>query len=140
MRETNARLVIVGEGPECERIASEARAQCVAGRVHLPGFLPDPAHYIGLFDIFALSSDSEQFPISLVEALAADLPIVATAAGDIPVMVSTDTRPLIVERDQEAALTAALDTPAPRHALMWSMVRANRARAPRAIHRERRRG
>src|SRR3546814_1263508 len=109
MRETNARLVIVGEGPECERIASEARAQCVAGRVHLPGFLPDPAHYTGLFDIFALSSDSEQFPTSLVEAMAADLPLVAPALGGIPVMVSTDNRPLIVERDDEAAFTAALD-------------------------------
>lgn len=129
MRETNARLVIVGEGAECERIASEARDQGVAGRVHLPGFLPDPAHYIGLFDIFALSSDSEQFPISLVEAMAADLPVVATAVGDIPVMVSTDNRPLIVERDDEAAFTAALDTLAQRPDLRRSMGRANRERA-----------
>src|SRR3546814_11150764 len=87
MRETNARLVIVGEGPECERIASEARAQCVAGRVHLPGFLPDPAHNIGLFDIFALSSDTENIPIPLVEAMAANLPHLSTAAGDRPGMV-----------------------------------------------------
>src|SRR3546814_13453089 len=79
-------------------------------RSHLPGFLPDPAHYIGLFDIFALSSDSEQFPISLVEAMAADLPIVATAVGDIPVMVSTDNRPLIVERDDEDRKSTRLNS------------------------------
>src|SRR3546814_11052341 len=61
--------------------------------------------------------------------MAADLPIVATAVGDIPVMVSTDNRPLIVERDDEAAFTAALDTLAQRPDLRRSMGRANRERA-----------
>ena len=129
MRERNARLVIVGEGPECERIAAEARAHGVADRVHLPGFLPDPANYIGRFDIFALSSDSEQFPISLVEAMAAGLPVVATDVGDIVAMVSLDNRPLIVEREDEAAFTAALDTLAQRTDLRRSIGLANRERA-----------
>ena len=55
----------------------------VADRLLMPGFLADPARWIGRFDIFALSSDSEQFPISLVEAMAAGLPAVATAVGDV---------------------------------------------------------
>ena len=75
--------MIVGEGPESERIAAEARARGVAARLLMPGFLADPARWIGHFDIFALSSDSEQFPISLVEAMAAGLPAVATAVGDV---------------------------------------------------------
>jgi glycosyltransferase involved in cell wall biosynthesis len=56
-----ARLVIVGEGPESERIVAEARRLGVADRLHLPGFLPRPARYLGLFDMFAISSDSEHF-------------------------------------------------------------------------------
>jgi glycosyltransferase involved in cell wall biosynthesis len=129
MREKAARLVIVGEGPECERIVAEARSCGVAGRVHLPGFLAHPARYVGCFDMFALSSDSEQFPISLVEAMAAGLPVVATGVGDIPAMVSADNRPLIVDRDDEAAFAAALDTLAQRPDLRRSIGRANRERA-----------
>src|SRR4051812_30675153 len=72
-----ARLVIVGAGPESERIAAEARRLGVGDRLAMPGLLADPARWIGRFDIFALSSDSEQFPISLVEAMAAGLPAVA---------------------------------------------------------------
>ncbi|HKR25499.1 MAG TPA: glycosyltransferase, partial [Allosphingosinicella sp.] len=98
-----ARLVIVGEGPESERIAAEARARGVAARLLMPGFLADPARWLGHFDIFALSSDSEQFPISLVEAMAAGLPAVATAVGDVGAIVSEDNAPLIVDPEDEAA-------------------------------------
>ncbi|HEX4736110.1 MAG TPA: glycosyltransferase family 4 protein [Allosphingosinicella sp.] len=129
MTSRNARLVIVGSGPESERIVAEARARGVADRVHLPGFLPEPARWIARFDIFALSSDSEQFPISLVEAMAAGLPAVATAVGDVPHMVSADNRPLIVEPDDEAALTAALDSLAERSDLRRAIGRANREKA-----------
>ena len=129
MRHKKARLVIVGEGPESERIASEARTLGVGARVHLPGFIADPARYIGAFDIFALSSNSEQFPISLLEAMAAGLPVVATAVGDIPAMVSADNRPLIVSPDDEAGFAAALDSLADRPDLPASIGRANREKA-----------
>ena len=129
MRDKTARLVIVGQGPESERIAAEARAHGVASRVHLPGFLPEPARYIGRFDIFALSSNSEQFPISLVEAMAAGLPAVATAVGDIPAMVSADNRPLIVAPEDEAGFTAALDSLGDRPDLRSSIGRANLQKA-----------
>jgi len=85
-----ARLVIVGEGPERARIEATAALLGMADRVHLPGFLPDPHRYVGLFDIMALSSKSEQFPIAVVEGMAAGLPIVAPAIGDIPLMVTPD--------------------------------------------------
>ncbi len=102
----NARLVIVGEGPEHRAILAEAAQLGVSERVHLPGFLPDPARYMGLFDIFALSSDSEQFPISLVEAMAAGLPAATTAVGDIASMVAEANRPFLAA--DEAVLTEAL--------------------------------
>jgi glycosyltransferase involved in cell wall biosynthesis len=124
-----ARLVIVGAGPESERIAAEARRCGVADRVHMPGFLADPARWIGGFDIFALSSDSEQFPISLLEAMAAGLPAVATAVGDVPHMLAADNLPLVVAAEDEAAFAAALDTLAARPDLRRALGRANRAKA-----------
>lgn len=129
MAHKEARLVIVGTGPESEAIAAEARAQGVASRVLMPGFLADPARWIGHFDIFALSSDSEQFPISLVEAMAAGLPAVSTRVGDVADMVSGDNVPLIVDIDDEPALAAALDTLADRDDLRRAIGAANRGKA-----------
>ena len=129
MKQKKARLIIVGEGPESENIMAAARAAGVADRVLLPGFLADPARFIGLFDIFALSSDSEQFPISLVEAMAAGRPVVATAVGDIASMVSPDNRPLVVACQDEAAFTAALDSLAERADLRRAIGQANREKA-----------
>jgi glycosyltransferase involved in cell wall biosynthesis len=124
-----ARLIIVGEGPESERIAAEARARGVADRVLMPGFLADPARWLGHFDIFALSSDSEQFPIALIEAMAAGLPAVATAVGDVPAIVAEDNRPLIVAPDDEAAFAAALDSLADQPHLRRAIGEANREMA-----------
>ena len=131
MSNRRARLIVVGEGPESERIAAEARDQGVASRLLMPGFLADPAQWIGHFDIFALSSDSEQFPISLVEAMAAGLPAVATDVGDVGAIVSDDNRPLIVDREDEAAFAAALDSLADRADLRRAIGGANREKAVR---------
>lgn len=123
------RLVIVGEGPERARIMAEAERLGVAERVLLPGFLPDPLSYVGLFDIFALSSDSEQAPISLIEAMAAGLPVAATDVGDIAAMVSAPNRPLIVPTSDEPALAAALTRLAGDLDTRQRVGAANRARA-----------
>jgi glycosyltransferase involved in cell wall biosynthesis len=124
-----ARLVVVGAGPESERIAAEARRLGVGDRLVMPGFLADPALWIGRFDVFALSSDSEQFPISLAEAMAAGLPAVATAVGDVAQMVADDNKPLIVDAGDDAAFAAALDSLAERPDLRRAIGRANRQKA-----------
>ncbi len=75
-------LVILGEGPERAAIEPRSRSGSkIEHRVHLPGFVADPAQAVGLFDIFALSSKSEQFPISVVEAMAAGLPVARARGG-----------------------------------------------------------
>jgi L-malate glycosyltransferase len=88
----NVRLVVVGEGPERGALESAAKEAGVADRVHLPGFLDRPWRYAGLFDIFALSSKSEQFPISVVEAMAAGLPVVSPDVGDVFAMIAPENR------------------------------------------------
>lgn len=125
------RLVILGDGPEREAIAAEAARCGVADRVHLPGFVAEPSHAVGLFDIFALSSDSEQFPISVVEAMAAALPVAAPAVGDVARMVSTENRALVTPPGDEAALAATLARLAADDTLRARLGAANRAHARR---------
>jgi glycosyltransferase involved in cell wall biosynthesis len=103
-----ARLVIVGDGPEREAILAAAQAAGVADRLHMPGFLAHPESYVGLFDVFALSSDSEQFPLSLVEAMAAGLPAVATDVGDVRAIVADKNRPMVVRTDDDMAFGRTL--------------------------------
>lgn len=98
------RLVIIGEGPERAAIIAAAEAAGIAARLVMPGFIAKPETYVGLFDIFALSSDSEQFPISLVEAMAAGLPAVATDVGDVKAIVSDINRVMIARTSDDAAL------------------------------------
>lgn len=122
-----ARLVIVGEGPEREAIEAEAARLGVADRVLLPGFMANPASYIGLFDIFALSSDSEQFPISLVEAMAAGLPAACMNVGDVKAMVAEPNRAYIA--DDEAGLASALADLVANGALRERLGTANQGKA-----------
>ncbi|WP_338243880.1 glycosyltransferase family 4 protein [Aurantiacibacter hainanensis] len=122
-------LVIAGEGPEREVLLAEAERWGVEDRVHLPGFVAEPAKLIGLFDMFALSSQSEQFPISVVEAMAAGLPIVAPRVGDIGSMVASDNGPALVDPGDEKALTKTLARLADDPVTRKRMGQANREKA-----------
>lgn len=122
-------LVILGEGPERVAIAEQAERSGVAGRVHLPGFVADPSHAVGLFDVFALSSDSEQFPISVIEAMAAGLPVASPAVGDVADMVSAENRGHVTASGNEAALAQALGELAADPDLRTRIGAANRAHA-----------
>jgi len=126
--ETPLRLVIVGDGPE--RCALEALVDSlgISHSVTFTGGLSQPETAIGAFNIFAISSDTEQMPLSVLEAMAAGLPIAATDVGDIRSMVAPDNLPFVVSKHGDA-LTGALRSllSAPSHA--HSIGAANHARA-----------
>lgn len=102
----NVRLVIVGEGAERGAIAAEAAACGLGDRLVMPGFMTEPARWIGHFDMLALSSQSEQAPIAVIEAMAAGLPVVSPDVGDVAAMVAGENRRFIAA--DEAGFRAAL--------------------------------
>lgn len=126
---SHVKLVIAGEGPDRDAILAEARRVGVTDRLIMPGFLSNPHRFVGHFDIFALSSDSEQFPISLIEAMAAGLPVVSTDVGDVRSIVATANQPFIVGVSQEADFSAALERFCHDPALRKILGEANRALA-----------
>lgn len=122
-------LVILGEGPEREAILAEATRLDIGHRVHLPGHVADPAAAVGLFDLFALSSDSEQAPLSVIEAMAAGLAVASPGVGDIAEMVSEPNRAFITAPGDEVALAQAISVLASDDLLRRRIGDANRIRA-----------
>jgi glycosyltransferase involved in cell wall biosynthesis len=105
----SGRLTIVGDGPERPVLEALAASLGVANRVQFAGHHQDTPAFYASFDIFALSSDTEQMPLSVIEAMASGLPVVSTAVGDVPLMVSKENAPFITPLD-DAALADALTT------------------------------
>lgn len=122
-------LVILGEGPERAAIDHAARTSGIEHRVHLPGFVSRPETAVGLFDIFALSSHSEQFPVSVLQAMAAGLPVAAPAVGDIADMIAAENAPFIVAPGDSHALAGALERLAADTRLRGEVGGANRRKA-----------
>jgi glycosyltransferase involved in cell wall biosynthesis len=107
-RELDARLVIVGDGPEQSALKMAADALNVAGSVVFAGHTGDPSKILGRFDLFLLSSDTEQMPNSVLEAMAAGLAVAATDVGDVKRMLSAENAGFVVPTHDENALSAAI--------------------------------
>lgn len=123
------RLVIVGEGPERAAIEQAALAMGIEDELVLPGFLDRPYRFMGYFDMLALSSRSEQFPIAVVEAMAAGLPIVAPPVGDVPFMVAPENAPFITDYPGEVRLRDAMQALIADPELRRTVGEANRRKA-----------
>lgn len=105
--EPTARLVFVGDGSERAALEQQAAKAGVADRVHFLGWRKDVAALLPAFDLFVLSSFSEGLPMSMLEAMSAGVPIVSTAVGDIPeVITDGETGHLVPGADTEALANA----------------------------------
>jgi len=129
------RLVIAGDGPERAGLAALAAELGVAGDVAFPGHVSDtPALYAG-FDVFALSSDTEQMPLSVLEAMGAGLAVAATDVGDVRMMLAPENAGFVVTREA-AALADAIGTLVADPARRATLGAANRRQAEAAFDQE----
>jgi glycosyltransferase involved in cell wall biosynthesis len=125
-----ARLVLVGDGAERADLERRASELGIRERVIFTGNCVQPEKLLPCFDVFALSSDTEQMPLSILEAMAAGRPIASTAVGDVAGMVAEENRRYVVARGVEPladAILALLANPA--RAAEIGAANAQRARA-----------
>jgi glycosyltransferase involved in cell wall biosynthesis len=106
-RETPARLIIAGDGPERTGLTSLAANLGVADRVTFAGHREDTPTLYAEFDLFALTSDTEQMPLSVIEAMASGLPVAATDVGDVREMLAPANRGFVCSTS-DAAVTDSL--------------------------------
>jgi glycosyltransferase involved in cell wall biosynthesis len=103
------RLVIAGEGAQRAQLEALARELGLAERVVFTGLVDRPGSVLGELDVYVLTSDTEQMPISVLEAMALGLPVLATDVGDLRLMLPPTSRDAcLFGRDQELAFAARL--------------------------------
>jgi glycosyltransferase involved in cell wall biosynthesis len=127
-----ARLVIAGDGPERAGLEALAGNLGLDDRVRFAGHVSDLPPLYASFDVFALSSDTEQMPLAVMEAMAAGLPVAATDVGDVRDMLAPENLALLATLD-DAALARSLAALLADAALRARIGAANRARAQRSF-------
>ena len=105
-----AALLIVGDGPERPSLETEIERGGY-GSVRLLGYREDARDFVMQSDILALSSDTEQMPLAVLEAMDAGLPVVSTDVGDVRRMVAPTNAPFVTSSETEmaAAVTRLVD-------------------------------
>lgn len=102
------RLAIIGEGSKRQDLERQVERMHLGDRVRLPGNREDVAALLAECDVFALSSLAEGIPLTILEAMAAELPVVATDVGGVCEAVVDGATGTLVPPSDPAALAAAL--------------------------------
>lgn len=103
-----ARLLIVGDGPERDRLQKVARKHNLTDAVHFLGTRQDIPQVLSGLDVFAISSEMEANPVSILEAMAVEKPVVATCVGSIPATVEHGVNGFLVDPGDASAFARHL--------------------------------
>jgi glycosyltransferase involved in cell wall biosynthesis len=107
-RVPDASFVVAGDGPDRERLGETARSLGLHDRVCFLGHRDDVPDLLRSCDVFVLPSLYEGFPLSVLEAMAAGKPVIATAVGGTPEAVSDGETGFLVPPGDPSALAAAI--------------------------------
>lgn len=108
VRERPFTALLVGDGPDRPSVEAEVRRLGLQDAVTLTGTRADVPGLLARADVFVLSSRSEGAPLSILEAMAAGLPVVSSRVGGVPELVAEGETGLLVPPGDPAALAAAL--------------------------------
>lgn len=104
----NLRLIIAGDGEQMEALKAQVREAGLTQRVFFAGWVTDMDTYLRAIDINLLSSLSESFPYSALEAVRAGCTMVCTAVGGMPVLIDHGVSGLLFQPRDDAALASHL--------------------------------
>lgn len=93
----NSKFIIIGDGPEKEKIKSEIKNRNLQNDIILAGQIKDAYKYLKAFDVFVLPSVKEGFPWAVLEAMAAKIPVIATAVGVLPEIIENKKNGILIE-------------------------------------------
>ena len=126
---SRAQLVFVGDGPARKEVHRTARRLGLDGRVHVTGFVPHRAVPAAMrhADVLALPSLYEELGSTVLEAMQAGVPVVASRTGGIPDAVGEAA--VLVPPGDPATLAAAIDEVLTNRALAERLSAAGRERA-----------
>jgi glycosyltransferase involved in cell wall biosynthesis len=108
-REPRARLLMVGDGELRSALENVVRALGLDSVVRFVGWERDLARVYGAMDVVGLTSRNEGTPVSIIEALAAKLPVIATAVGGVPDVIRHDDTGVLIPPGDPSAFATALD-------------------------------
>ena len=101
-------LVIMGEGQLRQELERRIQELGLHGQVILAGRVPRAAQYLPAFDLFLLPSRKEGLPYVLLEAGAAELPVLATSVGGIPELIRSMKNGILIDPEVPEAVTGAV--------------------------------
>lgn len=107
---TNAKLVLIGDGPSREELEEHVSRCDLDGKVIFTGFIVNPQRYFCLMDIFLLPSLSEGTSMTLLEAMAFSIPCIVTDVGGNPEIVIENETGIVVPNDDSSRLAEAMIT------------------------------
>jgi glycosyltransferase involved in cell wall biosynthesis len=121
-------LLVAGDGPEMTAVLEEAEKLSLGSSIRMLGRREDVRDILMQSDVLALSSDTEQMPLAVLEGMDAGLPIAAMRVGDVGHMVSRENQPFVVT-GSDAELGAAMQALVANAAIRKAVGTANRKRS-----------
>lgn len=101
-RNLRTRLILVGDGPERDRILALCQAKAIQDRVVFLGQQRDVLPYLSAMDVFLLTSFREQMPLTVLEAMMLEVPVVAARVGEIPLVIDNNVDGYVCNEQNES--------------------------------------
>jgi L-malate glycosyltransferase len=126
---SNAHLVLIGDGPDRTELEQLSGSLGIRGRVSFRGHASEISEVMPAFDVFVMSSRTEQTPNALLEAMACGLPVIATNVGDCAALVGAAGASFIVGSNDRTGYASALRRMAASRDFRRELGALNRTRA-----------